>query len=157
MRSLTLLPLLFLVSLSCSPFAADCDLDTTAADLAGDGATLCGAAGEQVGEAEWACALDAWNAGARFVLRYASTGTDSVVEGAWVYDGSRLWILAQDQYGAGPWDIDGTECIDPLIEQDEAGFDVLGCTSTEPAGNHYQVCGEICADCGEPDPLPFEP
>ncbi len=91
-------------------------------------------------------------------LSYATTGMDSVIEHAWVYEGSRVWMLAQDQYGDGPWDIDGTECIDPVVQTDEElGYDVLGCGSTEPEGNHYQVCGEICAECGEPDPLPFDP
>lgn len=152
MRSL----LLVLVPLACVPAGEACDLDTTAADLAGSGATACGAAGVEADEAAWACAIDAWNAGTPFVLRHATTGIDSVVEKAVVYDGSRVWLLAQDRYGSGPWDIDGVECVDPVVEAD-AGYDVLGCGATEPEGNHYQVCGEICTDCGEPDPLPFEP
>lgn len=149
--------LLFVLLLSCAT-TDECDMATTAVDLAGDGAISCGATGAAVSEADWNCALDAWSAGDPFLLSYATTGMDSVIEHAWVYEGSRVWMLAQDQYGDGPWDIDGTECIDPVVETDEElGYDVLGCGSTEPEGNHYQVCGEICEECGEPDPLPFDP
>lgn len=145
-----LLPLL----LACD---APCDMDATAAELA-DGAISCGAAGAEIAEADWACALEAFGAGTPFVLRYASTGIDSVSERAVVYDGSRVWLLSSDHYGSGPWDIDGYECVEPAVQADaDAGYDVLGCGSREPEGTHYQVCGEICAECGEPDPLPFEP
>lgn len=148
--------LLALVSVGCG-FAANCDINSTASELAGEGATLCGADATKPNEADWACALTAWSDGTPFVLRYAQTGIDSVVERAWVYDGSRVWILSQDSYDSPP-DIDGNECVDPVIEADpDAGYDVLGCGSWAPEGNHYQVCGELCTDCGDPDPLPFDP
>lgn len=152
--------LLALLSPACGASTEDCDLNSTAADLAGEGATVCGADATEVNEADWACALTAWSAGTPFVLRYASTGIDSVVEQAWVSDGRRVWVLSQDSEDSDtrPPDIDGNECVDPVIESDrERGWDVLGCGSWEPEGNHYQVCGELCTDCGDPDPLPFDP
>ncbi len=148
--------LLALFALGCAP-STDCDLTATAADLAGSGATACGSDDADADEAGWACALSAWSAGTPFILRYASTGIDSVISRAWVSDGSRVWILSQDSFDSNP-DIDGNECVDPVMESDpDAGYDVLGCGSTEPEGNHYQVCGELCTDCGDPDPLPFDP
>lgn len=159
MRARTLVPVLLLAKLfpACAASAEECDIHTTAADLAGDGATVCGADATEVNEADWACALTAWSAGTPFVLRYASTGIDSVIGHAWVFDGSRVWVLSQDSYTRPP-DIDGNECVDPVVESDwETGYDVLGCGSWEPEGNHYQVCGELCTDCGDPDPLPFNP
>ena len=151
---LLLLPLL---APACASSSTDCDIDATASDLAGDGATVCGGDGTKVDEADWACAVTAWGAGAPFILRYASTGIDSVVEHAWVFDGTRVWVLSQDP-DTRPADIDGNECVDPVVERDgQTGYDVLGCGSWEPEGNHYQVCGELCTDCGDPDPLPFDP
>lgn len=157
MRALRLLLLpLVILSLGCAS-TVDCDINTTAGDLAGAGAAFCGGDATEVNEADWACALTAWSAGTPFVLRYAQTGIDSVVERAWVSDGSRVWILSQDSYNSPP-DIDGNECVDPVAETDsDAGYDVLGCGSWAPEGNHYQVCGKLCSDCGDPDPLPFEP
>lgn len=150
---------LFLALLSsCTIVSEPCDLTGTASELAGDGSVTCGAVGAEVAEADWACALEAWEGGAPFVLLWSSTGIDSVIESAWVFDGSRTWLLSQDQYGSEPWDIDGYECVSPSVESDEdLGYDVLACGSIEPEGNHYQVCGDLCTDCGEPDPLPFEP
>lgn len=153
-RHMRLLPLL-VFPLSCAP-AETCDLDATAAEIGGEGAVPCGAAGGEADAEGWGCALDAWGAGTPFVLRYTSQGTDSTLERAVVYDGDTVWLLTQDQYGQGPWDVDGYECVDPVVEADTAaGHDVLGCGSLAPEGNHFQVCGEICTDCGDPDPLPF--
>lgn len=149
---------LLLLLVSCAALSEPCDLEATAVDLAGVGAVTCGAVGAEPAEADWACAIDAWEGGAPFVLLSSTSGIDSVIEGAWVFDGSRAWLLSQDQYGPGPWDIDGYECVSPSVESDEElGYDVLVCGSIEPEGNHYQVCGDLCTDCGEPDPLPFEP
>jgi hypothetical protein len=76
-----------------------------------------------------------------------------VVERSWVYDGAHLWILSQDQFENPPWDVDGYECVDPIVvPDDDGGFDRLDCGATEPDGNHYQVCGEMCEACGDPDP-----
>src|SRR5688500_16009938 len=104
-----------LILTACST-TTECDLDATAADLAGSGAVACGTAGAEAGEADHACAIEAWNAGSPFVLRSTTQGTDSVIERAVAFNGSTVWHLWQDQYGKGPWDVDGQECVDPAVE-----------------------------------------
>jgi hypothetical protein len=146
---------LLLLPLGCSPLE-NCDFDAVVADLAHEDAASCGASGAEEDEAGWACAVAAWQEDASFVLRFTSQGSDSTLERAVVFDGHTIWLLTQDQYGGQPWDVDGYRCGNPSLKADSAGgYDVIDCRTLKPEGNHFQVCGEICAECGDPDPLPF--
>lgn len=143
----------------------DCDLVTTAAELAGEGAVDCGSveAGADA-TAAWACAVEAFEAGQPFSIVVANVGVDSVILHAVVSNGVKTWTLAQDQYQKGPWRIDGMDCLEPYVGtqpddaydvDDVSGYEIVACTSTAPEGNRYEVCGS-CPGCGEPA-LPFEP
>lgn len=148
---------------------ARCDIEATASELAGEGATDCGfVADGGDGTAAWACAVEQFAAGAPFHLRDEHSGMDSTIQGAWVFNGTKTWKLHQDDYGSSNPGIDGYDCIEPFesVREDDQydaddvfGYPVLACTSLEPEGTHYTVCGEICgpAHCGDSPSLPFEP
>lgn len=135
---------------SCGLFEPHCDMAKTSADLAGEDAVDCGhtVAPENP---DWDCVTDAFVAGTPFTVGYQVTGMDSRIEIAYAFDGARMWVLSQDDYG-GSTKIDGQECVGP-VPSDTGGFD---CMERLPEGNHYQVCGTICGpNACQPQPLPF--
>ena len=153
-----------LLLFGCAPTIEPCDITDTAFELAGAGATDCGAvaAGDDA-TAAWACAVDANNATTPYVMLYDRQGIDSVVTIAMTSNGTETWTLQQDSFDETSPDIDGWDCIDPVEQVKEAygddagGYPIVACTESAPEGNHYQVCGEICEDCGSPTALPFDP
>lgn len=105
---------------SCVPSeeAPPCDLAVTAADLAGPGAVDCGHADMNVdGTAQWACAVDAFEAGTPFfLLKNSGVPIDSVVIDAVVSDGAQIWYLHQDHARGDPLQVDGNDCVAPFVE-----------------------------------------
>lgn len=160
--------MLVFAMLSCESAADFCNLEATASTLAGEGAEDCGLVEVGAdGTEAWACALAAQEAGEPYTIRYERGGIDTLVVGAMVSDGAQTWELSRELGGNANPGIDGWDCIspvagvkadDPQDDGDVSGYPVVTCTSREPEGNHYQVCGLICGpQACQPQPLPFEP
>lgn len=154
-----------LVLASCLLRGEPCVLTETVLRLAGSEATDCGTIPEDAdGTEAWNCALEAFETGVPFHIRWSDTGIDSSWDSVMVFDGQTVWTLRQETWPSTAGPIDGNECVspyastqadDPYDPDDVSGFPILTCESLLPAGNHYQVCGEICESCGDPAPLPF--
>jgi hypothetical protein len=128
-----------------------CDLPATADAIAGSGVRDCGFFTDN-GEGPWACANEAFGAGAAFVLRWDVDPGDAVVHHAVAFDRADVWLLQQDTFG-GNDRIDGWNCRGPAVETGPSGWDEITCAFLDPEFNHYLVCGD---DGGEiPAPIPF--
>lgn len=154
---------MILLLLACT---SDCDFtDAVNAVVEGDEVDCGDVADDADGTTQWACALDAWNAGTPFQVRWSSGGIDSTTQYALVYDGDRAWFLSQDQYQSGPWEIEARECVDPYAgtwpddtydETDVAGYPALLCGSYAPENNSYLVC-DVGMVHGPEEPLAWPP
>jgi len=126
--------LLLALLLACSTAApVTCDLAQTAEDLAGAGATDCGAV-EIDGDATLVdgCTVDAFNAGEAFFAVYTLQGIDSAVETGLASDGTTVFYLGfdSDPSGGGRDDaaiINQSSCTNPIVQAGDAGHDVLSC------------------------------
>ena len=153
-----------LLLIAAPPGCAVCDLDHTAADLAGPEAVDCGSADGSRAETAWACAVDAFENDQAFTVSGSTQGTDSTITYVLVSDGDTVWKLAQDDYGNGD-DVDGWECGSPFVTNktpgdpkkpgEPLGYEYIACERLEPDGNHYQVCGSSHGE--NPPPLEFDP
>jgi hypothetical protein len=156
-----------LLMIAASPGCAVCDLDHTAADLAGPDAVDCGSSDGSLAETAWACAVDAFENDQAFTISWSEQGTDSTTTYVLVSNGKKIWKLAQGDYKKSKWstlDIEGWDCISPMVvtptddpknPEEPSDYAYVGCPELKPDGNHYQVCGDI--NGGNPVPLEFDP